>query len=44
VVYSGDAVTASGTSAVLAQTVNKMGSSVTLQSALNPAQIWQDVS
>jgi len=42
-VYSGDATTVPGTSAPVAQTVNKIASGVTLQSALNPAQIFQDV-
>jgi hypothetical protein len=43
-VYSGDANTASTTSAALAQTVNKAPSSVTLISSLNPAVVGQSVT
>jgi hypothetical protein len=42
--YSGDANTASGTSAALAEVVNKVPSSVTLISSLNPAAVGQPVT
>jgi hypothetical protein len=43
-VYSGDANTAPGNSAALAETVNKIPSSVTLISSLNPAVVGQSVT